>query len=162
MLPRNAPYALAPLCLVAACDWLRPAPPRITPRSASITSATSQGLGLRVELTAHNPNRVDVTVRSIEVRVTLAGRDLGTTRVPDSTSLPSRRDVTLTVNVVAPWQDLPGIVVATALNENVPYRLDGTARVGGERVNLDVPFHVESTMPRSVLTGALGIPGLGR
>lgn len=134
---------------------LKPDTPRITPRAAAVTSATSRGLGLRVDLVVHNPNRIELTVQSLDVRVTLAGRDLGMSHVASITRLPSRQDVPVSVQVTVVWQDLPGILLATALNENVPYHLDGTARVGGAHVNLDVPFQMDSTMPRSVLTGAV-------
>lgn len=159
------PAALLPLAvLTAACGLLSPAPPRITPRAAAVTSASASGLGLRVDLTARNPNRVDVTVRSIDVRVTLAGRDLGVSHFNTPTRLPHDQEVPLSVNVTAPWTDLPGIIFTTALNENVPYHLDGTAHVKAGRFTLDVPFAVDSTMPRSVLTGALSnaVPSIGR
>lgn len=146
--------ALLAAAVSASCG-LRPDPPRITPRSVSITGVSNAGLGLHVDLVANNPNRLDLTVQSISVRVTLAGRDLGVSRIPNATRLPSRQDVPLAVDVTAPWQDLPGILLATTLNENIPYHLDGTARVGTASVNLDVPFQVDSTMPRSVLTNAV-------
>ncbi len=158
--------ALVLTALVAAsCGLFRPPPPVITPRAATVTSATSAGLGLRVELTARSTARVDLTVQSIDVRLTLAGRDLGLSHVTNATRLPSNTDVPLTLDVTAPWQDLPGILLATALNENVPYHLDGTVRVGGERLNVDVPFQMDSTIPRSILTGAASnalpaIPGM--
>ncbi len=144
---------LASLASVA-CSLLKPPPPVITPRSATVTRASAEGLGLRVELSARNTARVDVTVQSIDVRLTLAGRDLGMTHVGGETRLPTNTDVPLSLDVTAPWQDLPGILLATAFNENVPYHLDGTIRVGGPRINVDVPFQMDSTIPRSVLTGA--------
>ncbi len=153
-------------CLVVtSCGLFKPPPPVITPRSASVTRATTAGLGLRVELTARNVARVDVTVQSIDVRLTLAGRDLGLTHMATATQLPRNTDVPIALDVTASWQDLPGILLATAFNENVPYHLDGTARVGGERLNVDVPFQMDSTLPRSILTGAAtselpSIPGL--
>ncbi len=155
MLSTRRAFALALALTVpaAACSLLRPPPPVITARAASVTSVNASGLGLRVELTARNTARIDVTVQSVDVRLTLAGRDLGMTHVPGSTRLPTNTDVPLTINVTAPWQDLPGILLATAFNENVPYHLDGTVRVGGERLNVDVPFSMDSTIPRTVLTG---------
>lgn len=156
MRPRTA--ALCALLTVAACS---PEPPRLTPQSSEVTGVSSQGMNLRVHLNANNPNRVDLTVQSIDVRVTLAARDLGRSVVNDRTRLPAGRDVPLAIDVSAAWGDLPGLLLVTALNENVPYVLDGTARVGGERVQLQVPFHLESTVPRSVLMSAAGslVPG---
>ena len=145
-----------------AVGCARPENPRITPRSADVTGATSAGLGLRVHCVVRNPNSFDVTVQRVSVRLTLAGRDLGVTQTQSALRLPSNVDVPMDIDVRAPWGDLPGIVAVTVFNENVPYRLDGTARVGGERLNVDVPFTLESTLPRRVLLGAASsaAPGL--
>jgi LEA14-like dessication related protein len=145
--------------LAVACA---PKAPRITPRSAEIRGATGAGLQMRIHLTAHNPNGVGLTVRSLDVRVFLAGRDLGVSRVTRPTPLPPRQDVNVDGDVSVPWGDLPSLLMATALNEQIPYRLEGNARVGGERLNVEVPFRMESTMPRSVLTGAASnsVPGM--
>lgn len=151
-------FALA--ALAAGCA--RPVPPRITPRSADVTGADSRGLGLRVHCTVRNTNAFDVTVQHISVRLTLAARDLGVTELASALRLPTNVDVPLDIEVRAPWGDLPGIIAVSVLNENVPYRLDGTARVGGERLHVDVPFTLESTLPRRVLLGAASnsTPGL--
>ena len=147
--------------LLGACS--PPDPPVITPRSAEVTAATTQGLGLRVHCNVRNGNRIPLTVQRVSVHVTLAARDLGTNTLERTTHLPSRVDVPMDLDVQVPWGDLPGILLVTALNENLPYRLDGTARVGGRDLNIDVPFVLESTLPRSLLLGAAGsvVPGLG-
>lgn len=140
----------------------RPTPPRITPRSADVTGANAQGLGLKVHCVVRNGNRFDLTVQRVSVRLTLAGRDLGVTELPTTLRLPTNTDVPMDIDVRAPWGDLPGIIAVTVFNENVPYRLDGTAQVGGERLNVDVPFTLESTLPRRVLLGAVSsaTPGM--
>lgn len=140
----------------------RPTPPRITPRSAEVIGANSQGLGLRIHCVARNINGFALTIQHVSVRLTLASRDLGVTELPSVLRLPSNVDVPMDIEVRAPWGDLPGIIAVSLLNENVPYRLDGTARVGGPNLNVDVPFTLESTLPRRVLTGAVSnsAPGL--
>lgn len=138
--------------LAAGCA--RPQPPRITPRSADVTGANSQGLGLRVHCVVRNENSFPLTVQRVSVRLTLAGRDLGVTNLSTALRLPTATDVPLDIEVRAPWGDLPGIIAVSMFNENIPYRLTGSARVGGEKLNVDVPFTLESTLPRSVLTGA--------
>lgn len=146
--------------LAAACA--RPQAPTITPRSADVTGATTQGLGLRVHCVVRNVNAFDLTVQRVSVRLTLAGRDLGVTQFASALRLPTNTDVPMDIDVHAPWGDLPGIIAVSMFNENIPYRLDGTARVGGPRLNVDVPFTLQSTLPRRVLTGALSsaTPGL--
>jgi LEA14-like dessication related protein len=143
------------LALCASCSLLHPDPPVITPRGATVVSVSSSGIGLRVDISVRNTNRISLTAQTTDVRLTLAGRDLGMTHITQPTELPSNVDVAMTLPVTAPWQDLPGILIATVLNENIPYHLDGVVRVGGERLNVDVPFQIDSTLPRSVLTGTL-------
>jgi len=98
----------------------------------------------------------------MDVQVFLAGRDLGHSRIDRPVPLPPRQDVNVDGDVSVPWRDLPGLLLSTAMNEQVPYRLEGRARIGGDRLNVEIPFRMESTMPRSVLTSAAGnsVPGL--
>jgi LEA14-like dessication related protein len=138
--------------LAVACA--RPQPPTITPRSAEVSSANSQGLGLRVHCVLRNGNSFPLTVQRVSVRLTLAARDLGVTQISSSLRLPTNTDVPMDIEVRAPWGDLPAIIAVSMFNENIPYRLNGTAQVGGERLNVSVPFALESTLPRSVLTNA--------
>ena len=140
----------------------RPEPPRITPRSAEVTSATAEGLGLRVHCLVRNGNSFGLTIQRVSVRLTLAGRDLGLTELHSALRLPTNTDVPMDIDVRAAWGDLAGIIAISVFNENIPYRLDGSARVGGERLNIDVPFTLESTLPRRILLGAASsvVPGL--
>lgn len=159
---RRAALFLAASLAVSACA--RPQPPRITPRAAAVTGVDGSGLRLRVQLMAHNPNSIDVTVQRIDVDVTIGGQALGRSTVSNRVRLVARQDVPITVDLTAGWRDLPGLLAASVLNENVPYRLDGTARVGGDRINVDVPFRMESTLPRRILIEAAGntVNGLPR
>lgn len=159
---RRVAFLLATTLTAVSCS--RPQPPRITPRAAAVSGIDASGLRLRVQLDAHNPNGFDVTVQRIDVDVTIGGQALGRSSVTNRVRLVSNRDVPITVDVAAGWRDLPGLLAASVLNENVPYRLEGTARVGGERLNVDVPFRMESTLPRRILIDAAGntVNGLPR
>lgn len=159
---RRVAFIVATTLCAASCS--KPQPPRLTPRAAAVTGVDATGLRLRVQLSAHNPNEIDVTVQRIDVDVTIGGQALGRSSVTNRVRLVSRHDVPITVDVSAGWRDLPGLITASMLNENVPYRLEGTARVGGERLNVDVPFRMESTIPRRILLEAAGntVNGLPR
>lgn len=152
----HPPAALAVVAFLSATACAKPQPPRLTPRSAAVSGVSSSGLRLRVEVDALNPNTIDLTVRRIDVDVTLGGEALGRSSVTNTVRLTAGRTVPLHVDVAVGWRDLPGLITASLLNENIPYRLDGTARVGGERINVDVPFRMESTLPRRILLEAAG------
>src|SRR5690349_14650303 len=115
---------LGPLTAASACV-LHPTAPVFTPQSAEIVSITAARLGLRLKFLARNPNCYTLTAQSISARVSLAGLDMGTTRVPDGVSLPSDRDTPISVDLQVPWNNLPGLVAAVALNPEVPYRING-------------------------------------
>lgn len=152
------PHSLALASCVALSACARPKPPTLTPRSSEIARSDARGLGLRVNFDARNDNPVALTVRSLDVKVYIAGQEQGRAQISQVTRLPARGTTPLSVVVSVPWSNLPGLLFSTALTENVPYRVEGTARVGGESVNFDVPFRVNSTMPRSVLMSAAQNP----
>ena len=132
----------------------KPAQPTITPRSVAVTGTTSAGLGLQVHLLVNNPNRIDFTVQSIDAHVIMAGVDLGRSTVQNATRLPSNQDVGIDANLTATWNDLPRLLMSTAMTENVPYHLDGTVSVGSSDIHFNVPFQVDSTLPRRILVEA--------
>ena len=132
----------------------RLSPPRLTPRSADITSVTASGLGLRLHFTANNPNRLGVTVRSVTAHVTVAGQDLGTTQIPNSTTLPPDVDVPLDTDVTLAWTNLPALALATLTSPTVPFHVDGTAGVGTSDVQFDVPFQFDGVFSQSALATA--------
>lgn len=142
------------MLVVIAGLGCKPAQPTITPRSVAVTGTTSAGLGLRVHLLVNNPNRVDLTVQSIDAHVTMAGVDLGRSTVQNATRLPSNEDVGIDADLTATWNDLPRLLMSTAMTENVPYHLDGTVSVGSSDIHFNVPFQVDSTLPRRILVDA--------
>ena len=141
------------LAIQIGCN-ARPVPPVITPQSAEVVSVTPAGLGMRVRLSAHNPNSYDVMVRTVDAHVTVAGRDLGTSQSLTPFTLASQRDVPITATLTIPWNDLSGLVAATLATPVIAYHLDGTVAVGVRDVSLNVPFQMDGTMPREQLVSA--------
>lgn len=148
--------ALAFTACLSACS--RPEPPRLTPRSSSISGTTAQGLGLRVQFDAQNNNSIALTLRSLDVKTTIAGQEQGRARLTQVTRLPAHQTTPLAIAITVPWSNLPGLIFSTSLTENVPYQVTGTARIGSESLSFDVPFTLNSTMPRSVLLSAMPSP----
>ena len=110
------------LAATLALGCARPTPPRITPRSADVTGATAQGLGLKVHCVVRNGNSFDLTVQRISVRLTLGGRDLGVTDLQRTIRLPSNVDVPMDIDVRAPWVDLAGLIAVSVF---IPHFRDG-------------------------------------
>ena len=63
------------------------------------------------------------------------------------------------------WKGLGGLASLAQAKKPVPYTVEGTATVGGESLNVDVPFKLEGKITPEQVQQALvkslkGIPGL--
>jgi hypothetical protein len=58
------------------------------------------------------------------------------------------------------WTNLGALTPYALAGKALPYRISGTARLGGESLNLDVPFSISGQLtPQQVL--AAGLRGAG-
>lgn len=152
---------LAAALTLAACS--RPEPPTLTPEAAAVTGITTQGIDLRVQIGVYNPNGSDLSTRSLKAAVRLDGRyDLGTVTVPAPLKLPAKQRTRLDVPLTAKWKDVAGIAALAAQGRGIPYEVDGTVAIGGETLNVDVPFRLTGTMTQDQLVQAVqrSLPGL--
>jgi len=147
----------------AACA--RPEPPTLVAKQATVTGVTLAGVDLRLQVEAHNPNGFDLTARTVTAKVTLDGKyDVGTVTVPSGVTLPAGKSTMLDVPTSVKWTDLSQLVALAAANRPIPFTVAGTAAIGGEKLNVDVPFRIDGTMTPEQLgqaaTRSLGIPGM--
>jgi LEA14-like dessication related protein len=159
---RRSPAALVLTTLtLAACS--APEPPRLTPQVVQVTGVTPAALGLRLQLDAYNPNGVGLSVRSIRARVTVADRvDLGTADVPSGVSLSPKAHSPVVADVQLPWRNAAEVTALAAAQPTLPYRIDGAAQIGGERLNVELPFQLSGVLTREQLVQASlrGLPNL--
>ena len=162
-------HALAAAPLLAAlaltgCSG--PEPPTLTPVSGAITSVSPAGLGLRVKLEAENPNSFGLTTRDVTAKVTLDSRyDVGTITFRHALELPAKKRTALDIPVTVAWRDLVGLAGLAAAGRDVPYAVEGMVAIGGEKLNVDVPFRIAGTVTQKQLLQAAAsslpqIPGL--
>lgn len=144
----------------------KPEPPQLVPQSAKVMNVDLAGIDLRVTFDAYNPNSYDLSVRRVTGHVVLDGRfDLGTVTADQPISLPAQKRVLIEVPLVVRWNGASALGGLGAVKKAVPYEVDGTANVGGEKLNLDVPFKLRGEITQQQLLNAtlksLGnIPGL--
>jgi LEA14-like dessication related protein len=156
-------YAAAAFALVACA---KPEPPRLTPLSAKVTAVTMQGIDIDLKLEAENINDSDLNARSVTATITLDGRTtLGSVTVPNKIKLPAHKKTTLDVPVASRWKDLSGVAALAAAGKDVPYTVDGTVELGGDTLNITVPFRVAGIVTRAqlaqvALSALPKIPGL--
>ena len=154
------------LASVGLCGCTKPKNPQLTPKEVTVTSVDITGFDMRVKMEAFNPNGFDITVRNIVAHVILNGtQDLGTVTASQPITLPANARTPIDVPMNVKWKGLGGLASLAQARAPVPYTVDGTATVGGESLNIDLPFKLEGKItPEQVQQAAAkslqGIPGL--
>ena len=139
--------------VVVGCS--KPDPPVLTPQSAKVTGVTFAGVSLELRLEAFNPNSSELSARSVTGKVVLDGRvDLGTAKVASAIRLPAGARTTLDVPLALTWTDVSALAVLASSNRAIPYTIDGTVTVGGERLNVDLPFHMDGSITHEEMVQA--------
>ena len=144
----------------------KPQPPQLTPQEAKVTAVDMTGFDMRVKMDAFNPNGFALSIRTVVARVVVDGnQDLGTVTASQPINLPANAHTIIDVPMNVKWKGVGGFATIAAAKRPVPYTVDGTATVGGERLNMDVPFKLQGTITAEQLQQAglkslQGIPGL--
>jgi len=166
MTSRFAHVLLATTLIAAAGACSKPQPPQLTPKEAKVTSVDIAGFDMRVKMEAFNPNGVDLSVRNVTAHVIVDGnQDLGTVTASQPFNLPANARTVIDVPMTVKWKSVGNLASIASAKRPVPYTVDGTATVGGEHLNVDVPFKMNGVMTAEQLQQAgmkslQGIPGL--
>jgi LEA14-like dessication related protein len=140
--------------IVFAISCSKPTPPTLTPERASLTGMDAQGIELSVELSAANPNSLDLVVNEVTTHIVLdKTRDLGTATLAKAITLPASKTTKLDVPVSLKWADVGLFAQLAATSNAIPYSVDGTLALGGSLV-VGVPFHLEGTIPHEQVVRA--------
>jgi len=146
-------FILIVALLAVGCS--RPKPPTITPEKATITAIGPTGIDMLVQLGVDNPNRADLAVRSVTAQVRLDGKyDLGTITIPQPVTLAARKRTELLVPLSIKWQDISALLSLAGVTRNVPYDVQGSVTIGGDLLQLDVPFHLTELLTHEQVVAA--------
>jgi LEA14-like dessication related protein len=152
---RAALLLLVLALIFATSSCSKPEPPVITPKAATVVSVDLTGMRVVVKVEIQNPNGVDLTVQSVTGRVMLDGKhDLGEVTVERPVTLPAKSTTPLDVPLDTQWRGVGILGMLAASNRAVPYTIDATARVGGERLNVAVPFRLHGVVTAEQLVQA--------
>ncbi|HYQ45299.1 MAG TPA: LEA type 2 family protein [Polyangiaceae bacterium] len=154
--------ALVALSLSSACA--KPKPPTITPKSALVLAASGTGVMLAVTFDVANPNRFPLVVHAVDGRFFLgagAGVELGKAHAEPASSIPAQGTSTVTSQIAIGWTNLAALAPFVLSPAAVPYRFDGNATLGGESLNVSLPFTLAGQLTRAELLNA-GLSGLSQ
>jgi hypothetical protein len=151
---------IAALVLATACA--KPKPPTISPKSAQVLAVSPTGVTLAVAFDVANPNRFPLIVHSVDGLFSLgsgAGVELGKAHAEPASNIPAQGTSTVTSQIAVGWTNLAALTPFMLSPAAVPYRFDGTATLGGESLNLNLPFTLTGELTRAQLINA-GLSGL--
>lgn len=144
--------------LTNSCD--KPQPPRVEPRAIRVTSISPARIGLEVELEIHNPNGFALLVHQARGKLTVGNAvEVGTGEATIDGSVPARSSKTVPAAFSLNWTNVQALVPLALTASSVPYTFQGTATLGSERLNLDVPIALSGELTQAQLLQA-GLNGL--
>ena len=146
---------------IAGCQ--KPEPPRLTPKEARVVALSPQGLDVLVKVEALNPNRMTLSAQAVTGKAKIDGKyELASVTITRPITLPPSTPTMIDVPMTLAWVDPRAVASLAATAKEVPYVFEGTVRVGGERLNVDLPFSMTGTISREqILAAALkGLPAL--
>lgn len=170
MTRRSLLVVIVSLAGAVACS--KPQPPQLTPQQAKVTAVDMNGFDMMVKMDAFNPNAFELAVQSVVAHVVVDGnQDLGTVTASKPITLAASAHTPIDVPMTLKWKSATGFAAIAASRRPVPYTVDGTATVGGNRLNVDIPFKLQGTMTPEQLQqaglkslqaipGLQGLPGL--
>jgi len=154
--------AVAALTLTLTTACAKPKPPTITPKSAQVLAVAATGVTLAVSFDVANPNRFPLSVQAVDGRFLLgpgAGVELGTAHAEPASNIPAQGTSTVVSEVAIAWTNLAALTPFLLSPAAVPYRFDGRATLGGESLNVKLPFSLTGELTRAQLINA-GLSGL--
>jgi LEA14-like dessication related protein len=137
----------------------RPQAPVVTPEVATVTGVSAAGLDLAVSLRVHNPNSFPLSVQAVNGTVWLdGGKRLGVGRAAPGQTLEADRSTLVESALRIAWSDLPAMTDFIG-RSTIPYTFKGEVTLGGERLNLTLPFELRGQLTTQQLLSA-GLRGL--
>ena len=148
---------LAVATLVATTGCSKPKPVEITPQSAQLSTIGPSGVGVALVLNVHNPNGFPISASAVTATFALQdGTELGRGSSTAAFTIPAEGDTVLPAQLSLRWTNLSALTPYALAGKALPYRIAGTARVGGEHLNLDLPFSIAGQLtPDQVLQAGL-------
>lgn len=147
--------SVALVALAVGCS--KPKPPTLTPRSAQVSAVKPDGVQLALVLGAHNPNRFPIVANAVTGTLELQdGTPLGSAQSSESFTIPAEGDQDLKATLDVRFNSLSALAPYAVAAKAVPYRIRGSARLGSDNLNVDVPFTIDGQLtPEQVIAASL-------
>lgn len=151
------------LATLSACS-VKVEPPTLAPRAVHVVGVNAQALTLRVAVDVTNPNSFPLIAHAITGDVWVDGTNLGKGAATLDSRVPANGQSTVSSTVVLPWSNLAALASKLlaqgpkGAGRPLPFTFRGLAKIGGEKLNTDVPFEAAGELTPVQLL-ALGLAG---
>jgi LEA14-like dessication related protein len=152
---RASCVSVVAILLVVACS--KPKPPSLTPRAVQVSAIKPESVELSLLIDAHNPNSFPIVANRVTASFELTdGTELGRGETSEAFTIPAQGDAPLAAKLDVRWNSLSALAPYALAARPLPYRLRGTARLGSEHLNMDVPFSIDGQLtPEQVIQAGL-------
>jgi hypothetical protein len=140
-------------------------PPTFQARVAEFAGADGNSVGIRLEMTAYNPNLDELYAREMNATLAIAGQTIAIARVTFSQMLPPQRPFPVVTNIALPRNAMAGLAASPALlmaagPPSIPFSISGNVSIASARgeARFVVPFNVQGAVARQMFLGMLA-PG---
>jgi LEA14-like dessication related protein len=145
--------------LAVACS--KPKPPQLTARSVQLSAILPDGVELTLVIDAQNPNAFPIVANRVTGTFELQdGTALGSGESSEAFTLPADGSAPLSAKLRMRWISLSALAPYAMAAKPLPYRISGSARIGGEHLNVDVPYSIDGQLTPEQLIQA-GLRGAG-
>ncbi|HTV25229.1 MAG TPA: LEA type 2 family protein [Polyangiaceae bacterium] len=151
---RNSWLALFGAVAAFGSACAKPQPPSVVPHVVKMSGVSAGGLDFDVELQVHNPNSFPLAAEAVSG--TLYGaRDQklgqGTSHPREAIPADSTRLVSSQVHIG--WENVTALAPLLAA-ESIPYEFRGDVTLGGDSLNVTLPFSLSGELTRTQLLEA--------
>lgn len=137
---------------MTACS---PQKPVVTPTAIRVTQVSTSGMLLDVQLDVQNPNSFPLMAHRVDGSVALSnGATLGSGSAQPQGSIPANGRSTVTTQLNVPWQNIAALAPFALSANPVPYTFKGEAMLGGESLNVKIPFELQGQLTRAQILDA--------
>jgi LEA14-like dessication related protein len=149
------------LSALGAGGCAKPQPPTITPLSARVNSVGPAGIGLVVELLVQNPNSFPLSAHTVDGTLELGqGVELGRAHAQPEHAIAAKESSVVNADLSVAFTNLGALAPFLLSTAPVPYKFRGAAAIGGDRLNVSIPFEIHGELTRAQVL-QVGLRGLG-
>lgn len=142
------------LATALASGCAKPQPPSVVPHVVRVSAVSAGGLDFDVQLQVHNPNSFPLSAQTVTGTLYGARQQ----RLGQGTSHPREAIPAGSTRLVASqlhigWENV-AVLAPLLASERIPYEFRGDVTLGGESLNVTLPFTLAGELTRAQLIEA--------